>query len=43
MTQPRQFDIPKVDFDDIGPKVGERFPDVVFHETREHGEVLTQG
>lgn len=28
VTQPRQFDIPIVDFTELGPAVGTRFPDV---------------
>lgn len=28
MTTPRQFDIPEVDFADLGPAIGDRFPDV---------------
>lgn len=28
MTTPRKFDIPEVDFADLGPALGERFPDV---------------
>ena len=38
MSQPRQFDIPEVDFTNLGPAVGERFPDVRLPD--QHGNLI---
>lgn len=36
MTDFTELDIPEVDFTDIGPPVGERFPDIVLSD--QHGQ-----
>lgn len=38
MAEFTELDIPEVDFDSVGPKVGERFPDVVLPD--QHGMSL---